>query len=197
MARLKSVRLSARRFCEELTRLRTFVTSASFSESPDTYTTWLFEYGVIRLYREFEKLMLDALVGAINHDTSVLSRKLGFEFPKRLTDEVCEYLVTGGGYFDFKGRDGLIAAMKEFVPDDHYLVQIVSKPRYREALERLSALRNFSSHDSDQAKRRALAATNMRRMAGAGVWLKTQNRFVNMLERLEELAREMERTAPH
>ena len=36
--------------------------------------------------------------------------------------------MTGRGYFDFKGRDGLIKTLKQYLPDDHYLVEVVSKP---------------------------------------------------------------------
>ena len=72
--------------------------------------------------------MLDTLVGALNNDTSTLSTRTGFSFPKHLTDEVCRFLVTGRGYFDFKGRDGLIKTLKQYLPDDHYLVEVVSKP---------------------------------------------------------------------
>jgi len=48
----------------------------------------LHEYAVIRLYREFESLILQGLVGAINNDTSTLSATSGVQFPKHLTDEV-------------------------------------------------------------------------------------------------------------
>ena len=61
---------------------------------------------------EFEQLMLFAIVCAINNDTKTISDSTGVEFPKHLTDEVCEYLVLGGRYFDFKGRDGLIRVKK-------------------------------------------------------------------------------------
>ena len=62
------------------------------------------------------------LKGAINNDTSTLSQTVNIEFPKSLSDAVCEFIVTGGGYFDFKGRDGLIKTLKDYVPSNHYIV---------------------------------------------------------------------------
>lgn len=197
MPRMKSVRRSAGAFRAELATLRVFVTTADFSRSPETYKSWVYEYAVIRLYREFEKLMLDALVGAMNNDTSLLEETLGFRFPKHLTDEVCEFLVTRGGYFDFKGRDGLIDTLKKFVPGDHYLIETVTRAEYRRSLELLSTLRNYSAHDSEQAKRRARDATGMLKIGSAGSWLKTAGRFDQLLDSLGELAGELEQRAPY
>lgn len=197
MPRLKSVQLSARRFQQELAKLRTFVDDAQFSQSAGISSSWIHEYAIIRIYKEFEGLMLDALVGAINHDTTVLSETLGFKFPKNLTDEVAEFLVTGGGYFDFKGRDGLIKIIKQFLPEEHYLLRIVSKRRYRNPLEQLCALRNYAAHDSDQAKRKAREATGLKRIGTAGSYMKKQKRFHDMVNRLEELAGEIRHVAPY
>jgi hypothetical protein len=86
--------------------------------------------------------MLDTLVGAINNDTSTLSGSTGIDFPRHLTDEVPEYIVTGGRYFDFRGRDGLIKLLRQYVPENHYVVDIVKRQKHRVTLERLVALRN-------------------------------------------------------
>ncbi len=197
MARLKSIRLSAQTFQKELAKIRTYVESAKFSEAHETYWSWIHEHAVIRTYRGFENLMLDALVGTINNNTSVLKDTLGFtSFPTHLTKQVCEYIVTGGGYFDFKGRSGLLEKLQQFVPKNHYLVKVVKKKKYEVALERLSAFRNYSAHGSDQAKRAALKVAGLQRMGSAGSFLKTQNRFGEMIDSLTDLAAEIEAAAP-
>src|SRR5690242_526787 len=121
MARKKSIKHSAREFRTAADLITTFLNTVSNGQS-DQHITWLHNYAIIRLYREFESLILDALVGAINNDTSTISTKTGVEFPKHLNESVCEFLVTGTGYFDFKGRPGLIHIFKQFLPDAHYLV---------------------------------------------------------------------------
>ena len=141
--------------------------------------------------------MLSAIVGAINNDTETISSTTGVEFPKHLTDEVCEYLVLGGNYFDFKGRDGLIKILKRFVPGDHYLLTIIKEDRYKSSLEKLSALRNYAAHESYQSKRAALTAIDQERVGSAGSWLKSQGRFVSISQRLKELANEIEESAPY
>ncbi len=139
----------------------------------------------------------DALVGAINNDTATVSARTSIQFPKHLTDEVCEFLIRGTGYFDFKGRSGLISTVKKFVPENHYLLTTIKKPIYRDALERLSALRNFAAHESDQSKRSALRAIDRKRIQSSGAWLKRATRFATIADRLKDLATEIENAAPY
>jgi hypothetical protein len=194
--RKKSVKKAADGFSQEIARVREFIKSVSFSSSPETFQSWAHDFVLIRLYRSFQVLVLEALVGAINNDTATISNRLGVTFPKHLTDEVCEYLITAGTYFDFKGYSGLCQTIKDFVPKDHYLATTI--PHHRDAIEMLSGLRNFAAHDSPQAKRAALAATNLKRMSDPGSWLKRQNRLEGkLLARLDQLAQEIRAAAPY
>ena len=194
--RKKSVKKSARDFLSHADELRQFVDGAAQGLT-DQQKSWCYDYAIIRLYREFEQMMLSAIVGAINNDTTTISSTTGVDFPQHLTDEVCEYLVLGGNYFDFKGRDGLIKILKKFVPDNHYLVVIVKKNKYKLTLERLSALRNYAAHESYQSKRAALAAIGQERVGTAGSWLKLQGRYAAISDSLKELASEVANDAPY
>jgi len=195
VGRKRSIKRSAQTFKGRVDDILGVV-SARIAGASDEHVSWIHDYAVIRLYREFESLVLDALVGAVNNDTSTLSLRTSVQFPKHLTDEVCEYVITGGGYFDFKGRDGLIKTLKRYVPEAHYLVSIVKKSKYKAALEQLSSLRNFAAHDSDQSKRAALTATGQQRIGSAGAWLKRQGRLGTIASRLKELADEIDAAAP-
>jgi hypothetical protein len=192
----KSIKKSASNFMANIDELNGFL-NKSISSMSDEHKSWCHDYAVIRLYREFEQMMLAAIVGAINNDTSTISEATGVKFPKQLTDEVCEYLVLGGGYFDFKGRDGLIKNLKKLLPDNHYLVAIIKKSKYKDALEQLSTIRNYATHESKQSKRAVLATIGQRRIGGAGSWLKTQGRFPRIAEKLKEIAQEVHDMAPY
>jgi hypothetical protein len=196
MPRKKSIRSAASGFNEKADALLEYIGAAEKSLS-DAHITWCYEYAVIRLYREFENLMLEALTGAINNDTSTISKSVGIEFPVHLTDELCEYLIVGNGYFDFKGRDGLIKILKQYVPPDHYLVTIVEKRRYLKALQHLAALRNYAAHDSYRSKNAAKVATGFERMSSCGAWLKRQGRFQWLVDELKNLASEIHNQAPY
>jgi cupin superfamily acireductone dioxygenase involved in methionine salvage len=196
MPKKKSIKKSAQRFTRNANAIVQFTENASAKLSQQQ-VSWAYDYAIIRLYREFENLMLDALVGAVNNDTSTLSTKTGFAFPRHLTDEVCAFLVVGNGYFDFRGRDGLIKRLKDFVPDNHYLVDVVKQQKYTNALNVLASLRNFAAHASRFAKKKALEALNVQRLESSGAWLKRQNRFEDLTSKIIELARDIENRAPY
>ena len=140
--------------------------------------------------------MLDSLSGAINNDLTTFSNLVGVEFPKHLKYESCEFLIIGTGYFDFKGKSGLIGILKKYVPANHYLITITKQTKYHQTLDRLSALRNFAAHDSGKSKNAALKSVGQQRIRSAGSWLKTQNRMQNIIDKLKELATEIELAAP-
>ncbi|VTS07662.1 hypothetical protein [Tuwongella immobilis] len=196
MPRKLGLKKSALEFMQEALEIRAFLEMAKSSMS-DQHVTWAYEYGILRLYRSFEALMLDLLVGALNHDTSAISQQTGIDFPKHLTAEVCEYLVTNGKGFDFQGRDGLIKTIKRFVQDDHYLCEVVKQPKYKVTLEQLSALRNYAAHDSEHAKDRAKNAVDQQKIGTAGGWLKSEDRLEKIIDKLGEFAREIEERAPY
>lgn len=193
----KSGKKAAAAFRAAVTSIERVVADAENAEFPQTHLTWIYDYAVISLYREFEALVLECLVAAINNNTAQLSATTGVLFPKHLTDEVCEYIVVGDGYFDFRGRDGLIKTLRRFLPDTHYLVAIAKSGSYRGTLDRLNALRNFAAHRSRVAKKRALEAINGRYLSSPGAWLKKQGRFFSLTRSLLRLSDEIAAQATH
>jgi hypothetical protein len=195
MSRKKSVRLASKAFCKNAEQIVNFLSGTSGLK--DSYRIWCAEYGIIRLYMEFEVLMLKSIVGAINNDTKTISESSGLSFPKHLTQDVCTYLIIGNGYFDFRGRDGLIGTIKKYVPKDHYLTKAVKNDNYKSALEQLIALRNFSAHRSAMSKKAAVTATGGVKIGSAGKWLMVEGRFISIVDSLSDLAEEIESGAPY
>jgi hypothetical protein len=191
MPKKKSVKRAAQEFIDEVGKIE------AYTAQPSVHPQWVCELAILRLYRGFERLMLHALVGAINNDTSTLSARTGIAFPKHLTDEVCEYLIVADGYFDFRGRDGLIKTLKGFVPDGHYLLATIKADKYRDTLERLSALRNYAAHDSAISKQRAREAVGQVKIQSAGLWLSKQGRFKTLAGKCHELAEDIKNAAPY
>ena len=106
--------------------------------------------------------------------------------------------MTGNGFFDFKGRDGLIKKLKQFLPMGHYLIDIVSAPAFQQPLERLSAAaRNYAAHESQQSKDAFKKAAAQNRVGSAGSWLKRQNRFEEIVDDLKALANQIHTNAPY
>ncbi|MFF7250447.1 hypothetical protein ACFZBU_42020 [Embleya sp. NPDC008237] len=193
MPKKKSGKLAAQNFLDASQRIWDFVCEAETAKLTDQAMTWVYEAALVKTAVAFEKLMLDCLVTAINNDTSTISATTGVNFPRHLNDEVCEYLVTGGGYFDFKGgQSGLCKLIKELVGSSHYLHQVVKDPKHRTAINRLVALRNFAAHESPKSKAAALRETGGQRIGSAGAWVKRQRRFEFLLVDLEKIAADIQ-----
>jgi hypothetical protein len=77
------------------------------------------------------------------------------------------------------------------------LVLVVKKPIYTQTLERLHVLRNFAAHESPQSELRVKEILGISRLASAGSWLKSPDRFLNLSEKLKALAVELEAEAPY
>jgi hypothetical protein len=195
MARKKSVKKAAGKFQESVDEILEFFDGTKALQ--ENLANWCAEYAVIKLYCDFENFMLNALIGAVNADVSRFAEFTGFRFPKHMSEDVCTYMIVGTGYFDFKGRDGLLQIARRYVRDDHYLFATLKDKKHKEALEQLCALRNFSSHRSEKAKAAAMVATRAERMKSAGEWLRKQTRFVDLCNSLRKLARRIEKLALH
>ncbi|GAB3889947.1 hypothetical protein ACFQ1S_01615 [Kibdelosporangium lantanae] len=197
MPRKKSGKTAARKFGETIERIEQFTDELHELSLSKQALTWGYEAALLKTYVAFERLMLDCIVAAVNNDTGTISARTGIAFPKHLTDEVCEYLVTSGGYFDFKGRAGLIKVVRGYVPDGHWLLNAVKKTHYKDQLDILVALRNFAAHESPASKRTAIAAVGQQQIGSAGSWVKRQGRFRTMTKSLIKLADEIETGAPY
>ena len=142
--------------------------------------------------------MLSGLVTAINNDTSMLSQTTGIQFPKHPTDEVCEYLVVGDGYFDFRGWDELLKVSKQLVGNTLWLVSVFkSEPSYKRTLNLLFTLRNYTVHESTQSKRRFGSEIGAKTVQLPGAWTKRQNRMGSLFSSLRSLAQDIGNNAPY
>lgn len=197
MPREKSGKHAAQKFERGIDEVRNFITDVESADIGAQSMSWAYEAALLKSYVAFERLMLDCIVVAINNDTTTLAGRTGVDFPKHLTDEVCEYIVIGSGYFDFKGRDGLIREIKKYVPDGHWLLHSVKAPRHKNHLNRLVALRNYAAHESAASRKAALAAVGQQRISGAGSWLKKQGRLDALLNGLVAVSDDIKTTAPY
>lgn len=198
MPKKKSGKRAAKEFEARLDEIEDFLADINAANLAAASVSRCYESAVIRTAIAFEKLMLSCLVTAINNDTSMLSQTTGIQFPKHLTDEVCEYLVVGDGYFDFRGWDGLLKVSKQFVGDTHWLVRVLkSKPSYKKTLNLLFTLRNYTAHESIQSKRRFRSEIGAKTVQLPGAWAKRQNRMGSLFSSLRSLAQDIGTNAPY
>ncbi len=195
--RKKSIRKVTQEFVNNVDDIITFTEYKVWKDLTDQDRNWCYDLAIIRLHREFENLILDCLIAFINTDPAAFSKLKGLNFPDHMNVAVCEYLTCGDGYFDFAGRDDLIKRIRKIIPKEHWLDKKVRDSKYRTAIDRMCALRNFAAHDSNVSKKRALKAIGLQRMSSSGAWLKRQGRFGEICQSLKQLAEEIEDAAPH
>ncbi|MHB1419317.1 MAG: hypothetical protein ACYCX4_06955 [Bacillota bacterium] len=182
MAKKKSIHKSVDNFINSTEEIKDFLNVTN--DLSDKFISWIYQYSIIKLYSDFENLILHLMVAALNQDTSTFSDMKSINFPKNLNDDVCEYLIIANGYFDFKGRDDLIRKVKQFIPDNHYILETLRNSRYSDSIKRLCALRNFAAHNSKVSKKRVLNELGIKRIYSSGTWLKIKEP-INRLTRLE------------
>ena len=195
--RKKSIKKAARDFVENMDGIIKFTARSAGPHLTDQDKSWCHDLAIIRLYREFEGLILRCLVALINSDATTFSQLKRRKFPKHMNVAVCDYLICGDGYFNFSGRDGLIREINKCVPKNHWLPTAVKKRRYKDAINRMCALRNFAAHDSSVSKKRALEVIGQKKMLSSGAWLSSQGRFNKICKGLKGLAEEIEAEAPY
>ncbi len=196
MPKKKSIKRVAQTFMEESHEIMTFFKETAGLK--EEWREWSADYAVVLLYGAFEAMMLRALAGAINNDSTTISEKLGIKFPKHMSETVCTYLVTGTGYFDFKGRAGLIEVIKKYVPESHYLCKNVKDSKFKDPLDHLCGLRNLAAHrDSQRAHDAAAQAVGQAKIGSAGAWLRAHDRFESLCDSLNALAKKIEEDAPY
>lgn len=162
--------------------------------SEDKYLSFCYENAIIMLYKAFEKFILRTMISCLNHDHSHFEEKYGIKLGNHINDDVCEFLITKGGYFDFKGRGGLNKILNATIGSGHNVGKAIKNNKYGQTIDQLCAVRNYAAHNSIQAKKSAMDAYGLKRISSPGSFLKKQNRLKNLIAELTELANDVRAT---
>lgn len=159
------------------------------------YISYCYEHCIIMVYKVFEQFVMRIMIACLNHNHSYFEEMNNVKFGKHINDDVCEFLITKGNYFDFKGREGLCKELASTIGKDHNLAKVFKKDAYKETIIQLCALRNFAAHNSEKSKKEAAKAYGLQRIATAGSCLKQHNRFDRIVNELKTLANDIKATA--
>ena len=98
------------------------------------------------------------------------------------------FIITKGGYFDFKDRSGLIDIMNCLIGKDNNVTQSFKNNEYSSAIEQLCAIRNYAAHNSPQSKAKAKEKFKLKQISTAGSCLKCNGRYKGITDQLRILA---------
>lgn len=167
--------------------------NAVFNEDK-LFLSYSYENAIIMVYRAFEHFTLRIMISCLNHDHSNFQKKYNINLGRHINDDVCEFIITKGKFFDFRGRSGLIETINDVIGKDTNIAKVFKKTEYRDTLEQLCALRNYAAHNSLQAKRAVLRVFGLKGVGSAGSCLKAQKRFELIIQKLKELSAEISTT---
>lgn len=156
----------------------------------DQYLSYSYENAILLVYKAFEAFIKRIMISCLNHDHSCFEEKYGIALGRHINDDVCEFLITKGGYFDFRGYSGLISIIKGTLGNENAVVPII-KDSYQSCIDQLCASRNYAAHESKQSKEAAKKAFGLRQIGSAGSCLKQQNRYSNIVSSLTALANDI------
>lgn len=154
----------------------------------DKYLSNSYELASIQTYKAFEFFAMRCLISCLNHDHSKVETKYGVKFGKHINDDVCMFIITKGGYFDFKDRSGLIQIINCLIGNDHKVSQSFKNNEYKNAIEQLCAIRNYAAHNSQQSKTKAKERFGLKQIGTAGSCLKCNCRYKEITDQLRALA---------
>lgn len=191
MANEISIKAVTKKFSLNLNSILQFVREFT-GDRKGVFVFYIYDYAIIKVYKDFEELLLNTIVGLINQEAPYISTERGLHGKKSLTKQKAEQLFIGNTYFSFKGSKGLLKDIKTFFPTSHWFVILLSDTKYNKTFSLLIPLRNFAAHSSKVAKQRAIKAVGMQQLGYSGSWLKVNNRFGNIIEDLREIALKIE-----
>lgn len=182
-------------FIQEMQEIEAYITKCkTVFSGDDKYLSFSYENAIIMLYKSFEKFILRTMISCLNHDHSHFEEKYGIRLGNHINDDVCEFLVTKGGYFDFKGRGGLNKTLNATIGSNHNIGKAIKNNKYGQTIDRLCAVRNYAAHNSAQAKKAAMEAYGLKRISSPGSFLKKQNRLKSLIDSLTDLANDVKST---
>lgn len=183
-------------FISELEKIEGYIEKCGtvFAEE-DLYLSYSYENAILMTYKAFEIFVKRIMISCLNHDHSFFEDKYGIALGKHINDDVCEFLITKGGYFDFRGYSGLVDTLKNVLGSTNPFIGVVRKDPYKTHIDQLCAARNYAAHNSRQSKEAAKKAFGLTTISSAGSCLKKAGRFSNIISGLKGFAAEVKTTA--
>jgi len=109
---------------------------------------------LLRLCAHWESFVEKEMVDCTNIDCSRLAEQVGVRLPKHLTLAMCEAILTGGRYLNWRSTGELKGLAKRVLPDNVNPFAKITAATQRK-IDEIYVIRNYISHQS-KASRRAL-----------------------------------------
>jgi hypothetical protein len=108
---------------------------------------------VIRLCAIWEVFVGDEMIACLNIDSSKCKEELQLRLPKHLSKDLCEAILVGHGYMDFKSVGDIKSFARKVLPDDVNPFNFIRTNPTAKRIDELYIMRNYLSHYSSKSRR--------------------------------------------
>jgi hypothetical protein len=115
--------------------------------------TEILESSIIRICALWEAFVEDELIDCLNLDSSKFSEYLKLDLPKHLSRSLCEAILIGSRYLDFKSVGDIKGFANKVLPDDVNPFRLIKTNPTAKRIDEVYVMRNYLSHYSSKAKR--------------------------------------------
>lgn len=112
----------------------------------------VFEAFVPKVAVQWDILSEDLIIDCVNRDTSQYAGYLGEKLPKHIPSALCEVMLTGLRYFDFKGVSDLKGTAKKVLVPSWNPFQAIP-PAAGKRIDQFFVVRNYLAHYSRVSER--------------------------------------------
>lgn len=108
---------------------------------------------VIRLCAIWEAFIEGEMIDCLNIDCSKCKEELQLKLPKHLNKDLCEAILVGLGYLDFKSVDNIKSFARRILPEDVNPFKLIRTNPTAKRINELYIMRNYLSHYSGKSRR--------------------------------------------
>jgi len=144
----------------------------------------IFDGIVVKITAIWEVLAEDLLTDCLTFDTSRYAETKGMRLPKRPNRSLCQGLITGHGYFNFKNTEDLKTTARKILVDKYNPFNKITR-RQSKKVNDLYALRQYIAHRSNTSKQKLLKKYknryHLKRFCEPGYFLLSRDKETNQI----------------
>lgn len=108
---------------------------------------------VIRLCAIWEAFIEGEMIDCLNIDCSKCKEELQLKLPKHLTKDLCEAILVGPGYLNFRNVDDIKKLAKQVLPENVNPFRLIRTNPTAKRINEFYTMRNYLTHYSGKSRR--------------------------------------------
>ena len=108
---------------------------------------------VVRICAIWEAFVEEEMIDCLNIDCNQCKEELQLRLPKHMTKDLCEAILVGSGYLNFRHVDDIKKLAKQMLPDGVNPFKLIRANPTAKRINEFYTMRNYLSHYSGKSRR--------------------------------------------